>query len=31
LEVAVELPGNPPSQTQQPQLHGIITYLIPLL
>jgi hypothetical protein len=28
---AVELPGNPPSQTQQPQVHGIVTYLIPLL
>jgi hypothetical protein len=28
---AVELPGNPPSQTNQPQLRGIVTYLIPLL
>jgi hypothetical protein len=28
---AVELPGNPPAQTEQPQVRGIITYLIPLL
>jgi hypothetical protein len=28
---AVELPGNPPGETQQPQVRGIITYLIPLL
>jgi hypothetical protein len=28
---AVELPGNPPSQTRQPQVRGIVTYLIPLL
>ena len=28
---AVEMPDNPPGQTQQPQVHGIVTYLIPLL
>jgi hypothetical protein len=28
---AVELPNNPPGQTQQPQVRGIVTYLIPLL
>jgi hypothetical protein len=28
---AVELPGNPPGQTQQPQARGIVTYLVPLL
>jgi hypothetical protein len=27
----VELPGNPPGQTQQPQARGIVTYLVPLL
>lgn len=28
---AVELPNNPPGETQQPQVRGIVTYLIPLL
>lgn len=28
---AVEFPNNPPGETQQPQIRGIITYLIPLL
>jgi len=28
---AVEFPGNPPGETQQPQARGVITYLIPLL
>ena len=28
---AVELPGNPPGETQQPQVRGIVTYLVPLL
>ena len=27
----VELPGNPPGETQQPQVRGIVTYLVPLL
>ena len=27
----VELPGNPPGETQQPQARGIVTYLVPLL
>jgi hypothetical protein len=28
---AVEFPDNPPGQTQQPQVRGIVTYLVPLL
>lgn len=28
---AVEFPNNPPGETQQPQVRGIVTYLIPLL
>jgi hypothetical protein len=28
---AVELPDNPPGETQQPQVRGIVTYLVPLL
>lgn len=28
---AVEFPNGAPGETQQPQVHGIITYLIPLL
>jgi hypothetical protein len=27
----VELPNNPPGETQQPQVRGIVTYLVPLL
>ena len=27
----VELPDNPPGETQQPQVRGIVTYLVPLL
>jgi hypothetical protein len=27
----VELPGNPPGETQQPEARGIVTYLVPLL
>jgi hypothetical protein len=28
---AVELPNNPPGETQQPQVRGVVTYLVPLL
>jgi len=27
----VRFPGNPPGQESQPQWHGVITYLVPLL
>lgn len=28
---AVDFPNNPPGETQQPQVRGVITYLVPLL
>jgi len=28
---AVEFPDNPPGETQQPQVRGVVTYLVPLL
>lgn len=28
---AVEFPDNPPDETEQPQVRGIVTYLVPLL